>query len=256
MKRKLICAGNWKLNKSPEEAQAFFNEFLPEVEKIEESHLIFFPQNYSLDRVSQVLKNTQIGFGPQNVYFESDGAYTGENSSSLAKALGAKFVLLGHSERRSHFGETNEALNKKVEKVYADGLTPVLCIGETKEERQSGATNEVLRGQLMGALLGLESSKAQSLIVAYEPVWAIGTGEVATPEMAQEAHQFVRGILAELFGGEVASTISILYGGSVKPGNSSELIQKPDIDGFLVGGASLKPQDFLSILRSVLRNQN
>ena len=255
MKRKTVCAGNWKLNKTPDEAESYFKEFLPQLEKSHESHLVFFPQTYSLDRVSQLLKNTSIGFGPQNVYFEGSGAFTGENSSSLAKSLGSTHVLLGHSERRQYFAETDEDLNKKIDQVLADELSPMLCIGETQEERQSGATNEVLRSQLMGALLGVSAEQAtRSLVIAYEPVWAIGTGEVATPEMAQETHQFVREVLKQLFGTETSTQMSILYGGSVKPDNASHLIEKPDIDGFLVGGASLKPQDFLSILRTVVRN--
>lgn len=244
--RKFICAANWKLNKGPREALSFFKEFLPAVESEgDNSSIIFFVPAIDLWVSQEILRNTKIGFGPQNIYSKSEGAFTGENSAKVAKEIGCTHALIGHSERRSIFGESDNLIAEKVKTAIIENLTPVICLGESLEERKSGQTTDVIGRQLKAALTHFGGE--QEIVLAYEPVWAIGTGEVATPEMAEEAHGFLRKQLASLVNNEFADKTSILYGGSVKPENSNSLGKMSNIDGFLVGGASLKVDSFSKI---------
>ncbi len=244
--RDFICAANWKLNKSPREAVSFFKEFLPIVETSNSrSKILFFVPAIDLWVSQEVLRDTEIGFGPQNIYSKNDGAFTGENSASVSKEIGCTHALVGHSERRSLFFESDELIAEKVKTVLEQNLHPVICLGESLEERKTGKTNEVIGRQLKAALSHVDSEKKVTL--AYEPVWAIGTGEVATPEMAEEAHSFLRSQMNDLKGSAFSEKTSILYGGSVKPDNCENLAKMPNIDGFLVGGASLQVESFSQI---------
>lgn len=247
--RKKYVAANWKLNKNPIQTTEYFEEFLNLANEDEESNFLFFLPAINLTTAQSQIEQTQIGWGAQNVYFEANGAFTGENSVDVTKQIGCSHVLVGHSERRSLFSETNNWVSKKVQISHEFGLTPVLCVGESLQERESGSTNSVLKAQLVEGLADVDLSKP--LILAYEPVWAIGTGKVATPDMANEAHVFIRETLNSL-DKDLGNSISILYGGSVKPENSSELIKQKDIDGFLVGGASLKPDSFYQIYKATV----
>lgn len=247
--RKNFVAANWKMYKTPDESAAFLTKFLELIPQEKQSQVFIFPTTVCLQVVKDVLvgKNSKIQTGAQNCYTEEEGAFTGETSVKTLKTMDIDSVLVGHSERRTLFKEDNELLAKKIQAAQKQGLIPMYCIGETLEQRKSGKTFDVLKEQLEVGLKHFDKSGA--LIVAYEPVWAIGTGEVATPEQAQEAHAFVRKTLQGLTG---KADFSILYGGSVKPENAKELISKPDIDGFLVGGASLKPDSFAEICKTAL----
>lgn len=255
--KNIIVAANWKLNKSPNEARTFFNVFLEGFKKNssvygqlgKEITVVFFPSAISLEAVSQSLKDTVIQFGGQNIYQESQGAFTGENSAKVIKELNGHYALIGHSERRQYFSENNSGLNKKIQHALQMGLAPMYCIGETLDERENGSTEKVLLAQLTEGLKDVSASNAQSLVVAYEPVWAIGTGKVATPDQVKETHAFVFKTLSNLG----FSTTPILYGGSVKAANALELIQIPNVSGFLVGGASLEPQSFLDLILATVK---
>lgn len=240
---KKIFAANWKLNKTPSEAKMFFENLLLKTggDFFNDKELVFFPQNFSLDVTSQILRASKIGFGPQNVYFEKSGAFTGENSAEAAKKMDCKFILLGHSERRQFFAENHIVLSKKLKAVQDLELTPVFCIGETLEQREQGKTGYICAEQLTEGLK--HADKTKRLIVAYEPVWAIGTGKVATMIQVKEAHEMIHNFLAS----HLFANYQILYGGSVKPENSKELLNIPHVDGFLVGGASLEVDSFLKI---------
>ena len=240
---KKIFAANWKLNKTPSESKMFFENMLLKInaEFFQDKELIFFPQNFSLDVTSQILRNSSIGYGPQNIYFEKSGAFTGENSAEVAKKMDCKYILLGHSERRQYFAENHQALSKKVKMVQDLDLTPIFCIGETLEQREQGKTGFVCAEQLIEGLKLADKSKR--LIVAYEPVWAIGTGKVATLTQVKETHEMIHNFLAS----HLYADYGILYGGSVKPDNSKELLSIPHVDGFLVGGASLEVDSFLKV---------
>jgi triosephosphate isomerase len=206
------------------------------------------PTFIGISEALSAAKGSAVQVGAQNCHWEPKGAFTGELSAELISVAGCSHVLLGHSERRQYFGETNETVNLRLKAALRVGLVPVLCIGETLEERESGKLEEVLRSQIIGALEGIAAGELSSLVIAYEPVWAIGTGVVASTEQAQEAHAFVRTVLADVFGADAAAATRILYGGSVKPGNAPELLAQEDIDGALVGGASLKAEGFLGII--------
>jgi triosephosphate isomerase len=212
------------------------------------------PVFVALDRVREVVSSSNIKLAAQNMYYEDSGAFTGEVSPKMLKELGVQAVIIGHSERRRIFGETDELINKKIKKALAEGLTPIFCIGETLEERQKGLTFCVLEKQVREGLYGINAEEVKRVVIAYEPVWAIGTGVVATPEQAQEAHEFVRSLLAKIYSDEVAQSVTILYGGSVTPENFFGLFVKPDIDGALVGGASLKESfvELAKIMANVL----
>lgn len=246
---KKIFAANWKLHKNPTEAKAFCNKLKMEFEKVtnqNQKRLILFPSAISLDAVSQCLGGSEVEFGCQNCYYETKGAFTGENSAAVVKDLGGKWVLIGHSERRQYFSETNSILAKKIQSVLSLGLRPLLCIGESLAERESGKTFSVLETQLKEALV--ECHDKTHMSIAYEPIWAIGTGRVATLDQIKETHEFIFKTLTAL---GFVETTPILYGGSVKPENASEILNLPHVDGCLVGGASLEVDSFLKIVGSL-----
>lgn len=255
--KNVIVAANWKLNKSPAETRMFFQAFLDgfkknsSVQSVLGKHLnvVFFPPAISLEAMSQSLKDSGIQFGGQNIYHESQGAFTGENSAKVIKELNGHYALIGHSERRKYFHETNDGLNKKIQHAIQSGLAPMFCIGETLEEREKGLTEKVLETQLVEGLKNISPSNSKSLVVAYEPVWAIGTGKVATPAQVKDTHAFVFNKLSSMG----FSMTPILYGGSVKASNALELVQIPHVSGFLVGGASLEPQSFLDLILASLK---
>lgn len=244
-----VIAGNWKMYKTPSEAEGFVKEFLPRVAGVSGVEIVLAPPFTSLGAVAAMTRNTNVATASQNLHFADEGAYTGEISPRMVKESGATYSILGHSERRQYFGETDESVNRKVRAARSAGLIPILCIGETLAEREAGNTFPVVERQLRGGLAEIPASAAGTILVAYEPVWAIGTGKTATPEQAQEAHAFLRGILASLWGDAAAGAVRILYGGSVKPGNVSDLMGRKDIDGGLVGGASLSPESFEQIVK-------
>jgi len=204
----------------------------------------------NLYAVHQVIQDAPIGLGAQDVFWEDNGAYTGQISAGMLTSVGCNYVIIGHSERRQYFGETDETVNKKIRKALASNLLPIVCVGELLEERENDQTDAVVETQLTGALAGLSKDEAAKLVIAYEPVWAIGTGKVATPEQAQEVHKFIRDLLAKLYDQELADGVRIQYGGSMKPDNAAELLAQPDIDGGLIGGASLKADSFLGIVNA------
>lgn len=246
--RRKIAAANWKMHKTPTEARDFFAGFKKEIPNIPQTcDVIFFVPALILGAVAEVA--APFAFGPQNIYHEKEGAFTGENSPVVAEVMGCTYTLVGHSERRQLFKEDDALISRKVAFASESRLTPMLCVGETLKERDAGRTNEVISQQLTRGLSEIQAGRP--FMIAYEPVWAIGTGKVATPEQAEEAHAFLRSELARVKGGEVAEKTPILYGGSVKPDNAPSLVAQPNIDGFLVGGASLKPQDFAAIVNTL-----
>lgn len=246
--RKKIVAGNWKMNKTPAEAAALAQLLKPKMEN-DKAEVVFCVPYVDLIPVAEVIKGTNIRLGAENLHFEDKGAYTGEISAPMLKEIGVECVVIGHSERREYFAETDETVNKKVKKALEYGLTPIMCCGESLAEREDGITIEKIRIQIKKGMKGLTAEQAKQVVIAYEPIWAIGTGKVATTEQAQEVCAAVRGVLGELFGGDAAQEISILYGGSVNAGNAAQLFKMPDIDGGLVGGASLK-EEFETIVKS------
>lgn len=246
-----IIAGNWKMNQTPTEARRFFADFLKRSAAPAPGTVLIFPAAISFAAAAEAVEDRpDVRLGIQNVYWEPSGAFTGETSVGMARDAGAEFVLVGHSERRHVFGESAAEAARKVRAVLDAGLFPVLCVGETLDERRAAAADKVVRGQLAPVLEQTEPTEADRLIVAYEPVWAIGTGETASSEDAAAMHRTVRNEIAERWGHDVAKRIPILYGGSVKPDNAAELLARPEIDGVLVGGASLKPADFAAICKA------
>ncbi|MDR2339586.1 MAG: triose-phosphate isomerase [Deltaproteobacteria bacterium] len=243
-----FLAGNWKMYKTGPEAVAFIEAFKPLVGNLSGREAALGVPATAIFQAAQAAAGTGILIGAQNIWYEKEGAYTGEISAAMAKAAGAGFVIIGHSERRQYYGETDEWVNKKLKAAAAEGLVPVVCVGESLAERESGSTFKVLESQLRGALDGITPEIAKPLVIAYEPVWAIGTGKTATAAQAQEAHAFLRGVLAKALGTQSADAIRILYGGSVKPDNAKALLSEADIDGALVGGAALKPDSFAQIV--------
>ncbi|MDD3296963.1 MAG: triose-phosphate isomerase [Candidatus Omnitrophica bacterium] len=250
--RQVFIAGNWKLNKSIKEAIELVTELKRDLIDIEAADIVVCPVFTALSDVSDVIIDSNIKLGAQDVYWQESGAFTGEVSSTLLKDAGCTYVIIGHSERRKYFFETDETVNKKIKAAQNAELIPIVCVGETLEERESGKTMEVIKGQLQGSLQSLDNQSLQALVIAYEPVWAIGTGKTATSSQAQEVHGFIRNWLIERCGSPVSQKIRILYGGSVKPSNIKELIQEPDIDGALVGGASLERETFSQIVKNAL----
>lgn len=246
--RRPFIAGNWKMNMDKAGAVALAQGLVEACKDIADVDVAICPPFVYLDAVCQVCKGTNVAVGAENCYFEDNGAFTGEISVAMLKDIGATYVILGHSERRNIIGESNELINKKVKKALAGGLKPILCIGELLETRKAGKTMDVVKDQLEGSLADLTAEDMANVTLAYEPVWAIGTGEVATPEQAEEVHAFVRNWLTNRFGAEVAQNTRIQYGGSVKASNAQGLIGKEDIDGALVGGASLKVDAFMGII--------
>lgn len=249
MRRPLI-AGNWKMNLNRDEAVALAVAIATAKINSNIDALICPPTIY-LDAVTGAVADAPVAVGAQDVYFEASGAFTGETSTAMLSDIGCKFVILGHSERRHVIGETDSLINKKVVAALAAGLTPILCVGETLDEREAGRTMEVVQTQFTGSLAGLTAEEVQKTVIAYEPVWAIGTGKTASPEQAQEVHADLRKLLAERYNSETSDRVLILYGGSVKPDNAGELMSQPDIDGALIGGASLKAESFLAIANAV-----
>jgi len=247
MARKPIVAGNWKMNKTSAEAVGLVEAMLPRLREIDTIERMVFPVYTAIPAVSACLTGSGIVVGAQNIFWEEAGAYTAEISPVMVKEF-CTHVIIGHSERRQYFGETDETVNKRVKAALAHDIKPIVCVGETLKEREAGTTAEVVRRQIVEGLAGLNPAAAENLIIAYEPVWAIGTGMAATPEDANAVHAgTVRTALASVLGEEAAAAMRILYGGSVKPGNAKAFFEQPDIDGALVGGASLKPDDFIAI---------
>jgi len=246
--RRPFIAGNWKMNLNRASAVALAEGLAEKAEGVGEVDLAVCPPSLYLDAVASAIAGSKIGLGAQNVYHESEGAFTGEISVAMLCDIGCKYVILGHSERRHVLGETDEEVNKKVHAALGAGLCPIVCVGELLSERESGETLRVIRGQFDGSLAGLSAEQMVKLVIAYEPVWAIGTGKVATPEQAEEVHLDLRKIIADRYNERVAQSVRIQYGGSVKPDNAAELLGQPDIDGALVGGASLKVESFLGIV--------
>lgn len=246
--RKPFIASNWKLHKTREESREFLNAFREKVKYVSEVEIGLGPTYTSLDVVSKGIEGTGIKLLAQNVYFESEGAYTGEISPEMLKEVGTDYVIVGHSERRQIFGETDGMVNKKIDKVFANDMKPVLCIGETEDQRARGETEQVLHDQLKNDLRGLDPEDAKEMVIAYEPIWAIGTGESASPEDAQGGCKFARDQVKDLLGEEVGESVRLQYGGSIKPHNAEELMSQPDIDGGLVGSASLDPESFAEII--------
>jgi triosephosphate isomerase len=243
MTRKALIAANWKMFKTPAEAKAFVDAFLPLVAGHTRDEIALFPSPVLLPTVVAAAKGSNVAVGCQNMHFAEEGAYTGETSVGQVLAVGGTHTLIGHSERRQYFAETDEIVNKKLHTALKHGVVPVVCVGEVLEEREAGKTAHVLKTQITGAFAGITAA------IAYEPVWAIGTGKTATPEIAVDAHRIIRAEVAKLLGAEVAEATRILYGGSVKPDNATSLIGQEEIDGALVGGASLKPDSFAAIVK-------
>ena len=248
--RKKIVAANWKMNMTQGEAAAFVETFVREIGDSADVEVVIVPPFTALPKVSELLHDSaNVKLGAQNMYWEKGGAFTGEISAAMLRDLFVRYVVLGHSERRQLLGETDEIVNRKLRAAHDAGLRPVVCIGETLEQRERGEVEKVLGTQLRGSLANLNAKELNETVVAYEPVWAIGTGRTATTEQAQEAHAFVRQTLAEISDDTTAGKIRIQYGGSVKPDNARSLMSQPDIDGALVGGASLDPRSFAQIVR-------
>jgi triosephosphate isomerase (TIM) len=247
--RKKVIAANWKMYKTPAQAQEFMQAFLPLVANHDRDEIVVCPSDTSLSVVIAAATGSNVAVGAQNMYFADEGAFTGETSPLMLKAINATHVIIGHSERRQYFCETDETVNKKLLAAWKHELKPVVCIGEVLAEREANKTEEVLLRQIRKALEGITAGQCAATVIAYEPVWAIGTGKTATPEMAEEAHTIIRKDVARTLGKEAADAMRILYGGSVKPENAAALMNQPEIDGALVGGASLDPQSFAKIVK-------
>lgn len=248
MSRKKLIAGNWKMYKTPEQTATYFEEFLPFVAEHERDEIAVCVPFIDLHTAVSAAAGSNVAIGAQNMHWVNEGAFTGEISAAMLLSVGATHVILGHSERRQYFNETDDTVNRKLELALESGLTPIVCVGEVLEEREAGLTEDVLRRQCMRAFNGISARKAAKLVVAYEPVWAIGTGKTATPDMAVDAHIVIRGEAAKAFGQEFAENLRILYGGSVKADICSALLTEEEIDGALVGGASLDPKTFARIV--------
>jgi len=249
MSRKKVMAANWKMNKTPDETRDFFRDFLPLVAGHTRDEIVVCPPYTDVDAAIAATKGSEIAIGVQNVHWKAEGAYTGEISAGMLLSLGVTHVIVGHSERRQYFGETDDTVNLRLKTALDSGLTAICCVGEVLEEREAGLTEDVLRRQCVRAFHAISAKKAGKLIVAYEPVWAIGTGKTATPEMAADAHRVIRHEATEIFGEDFATALRILYGGSVKPDNAAILMAQEEIDGALVGGASLDPKSFAAIVK-------
>lgn len=250
MIRKKLIAGNWKMNKSAAEAAPLAQEIVAAAGRNTDVDIVVCPPFTALETVGKIIDGSSIKLGAQNMHPEASGAYTGEISAGMLRDLFATHVLLGHSERRSYFGETDAFINKKTLAALKNQLRPILCVGESLAEREAGTTLKVVQTQVEGALEGVTNEQMTNVVIAYEPVWAIGTGKVATTEQAQEVHAFIRELLVKLYGDAIAQKIRILYGGSMKPANAPELLAQKDIDGGLIGGASLESRSFLELINA------
>lgn len=247
MERRMIIAGNWKMYKTTAEAKELVSGLVAGINEIRDREMIIFPPSIHVKDVVGQVKETKIQVGVQNMYIKDEGAFTGEISPKMVKDSGAEYILIGHSERRHVFGETDSLINEKVKAAYSSGLKPMLCIGELLEEYEAGKSKEVCRKQLVEGLKDITAEQMKEMVIAYEPVWAIGTGKVATPEIAESIHAACREVLKEMFSAETAQIVPVLYGGSVKPDNAAGLLSRENIDGCLVGGACLKADSFLAI---------
>lgn len=248
--RKPIISGNWKMYKDINEAIELANAIKRGVFEVENVETVICPPFTNLSELGEMFVESNVGVGAQNCHWEKEGAFTGEISVVMIKSVGASYVIIGHSERRKYFGETDATVNKKVAAVINAGLVPIMCVGETLEEREAARTMEVVKKQVLGGLEGFKEGYLAKLIIAYEPVWAIGTGKTATPQQAEEVHAMIRSLLSERFSPAMAEATRILYGGSVNPGNIKELMSEKDIDGGLIGGASLKADGFVEMVKT------
>jgi len=246
--RKPIIAGNWKMNMTATQARELASKLIPLVSGVKDRDIVLAPTFTSLQTVAEAIKGTNMALAAQNLFWEDKGAFTGEISAEMLLDSGCKYVIIGHSERRQYFGETDETVNKKVRQALNKGLLPIVCVGELLSEREAGKANDVIDRQITGALKGVTAAEMQKIVIAYEPVWAIGTGKTASPDQANEIHAFIRQKVKAMYTAEVADGLRIQYGGSVTPDNVSQLMAKPDIDGALVGGASLKPESFAALV--------
>ncbi len=249
MSRKKLIAANWKMYKTPEQTRAFFTAFLPTVAAHDRDEIAVCPPFVCLPAAVEAARSSKVRIGGQDMFWEKEGAYTGAISAGMLLAAGCTHVIIGHSERRQYFGETDDTVNRKLKAALAAGLTPIVCVGEVIREREAGLTEDVLRRQCTGAFRQIDAAEAEPIVIAYEPVWAIGTGKTATPQIAAEAHRVIRTEAAKAFGQPAAEAMRILYGGSVKPDNATALMSEQEIDGALVGGASLDPKSFTAIVK-------
>jgi triosephosphate isomerase len=250
--RRVIIAGNWKMYKTIQESIELVNLLKRSVVDVSEVEIVVCPPFTSLSDVREVILESNIKLGAQDCYWEKEGAFTGEVSCAMLKSAGCEYVIVGHSERRQYFGETNETVNKKAKAALKEGLKPIVCVGERIEERKAGKTFDVIKDHVTNSLAGLTRDDMLKTVIAYEPVWAIGTGLTATKEQAEEVHKYIRGLLQKMYDAELAGSVRIQYGGSVKPDNIKELISQEDVDGALVGGASLKSDSFSQIIKNCL----
>jgi len=247
--RRPLIAGNWKMYKTSAEAVDFVKKFLTLVSGVADRDVMIAPAFTALEALAAALKGTEVGLGAQDVFWEAEGAFTGQVSPPMLTAAGCRYVIIGHSERRQFFGETDDTVNRKIRAALKSGLIPVMCVGESEKQREAGQTFSILDKQVKDGLRSFVSDELGSLVIAYEPVWAIGTGKTATAVQAEETHAYIRSLIKGLFGADVAALMRVLYGGSVKPENASELMAMADIDGALVGGASLNPDSFSKIVK-------
>ncbi len=256
MRSKKIIAANWKMHMTQSESEAFITTFLREIGDFDAVEIVIVPPFTAIPKVTELLTQTQsIKVGAQNMHWERSGAFTGEISPAMLRELFVRYVVLGHSERRAMFGETDAIVNRKVRAALEEKLRPILCVGETLAQREKGEVEKVIASQLRGSLADVDAKEFHEIVIAYEPVWAIGTGKTATTEQAQEAHAFIRKVLGEISDEATAEKIRIQYGGSVKPDNARALLSQPDIDGALVGGASLDPRSFAQIVQAGVSNE-
>ena len=246
--RKAIIAGNWKMNKTPDEARALVEELIPLVADAE-CDVVVCPPFVDLCPVSKAIKGTNIHLGAQNIHWAKSGAFTGEISADMLKKFGVEYAIVGHSERRRYFGETDATVNMRAKAALENGITPIICVGESLEQRERGETDEFVASQVRGALEGISADDARRVVIAYEPIWAIGTGRTATAEMAEETITVIRKTLRSIFGNDAAETVRIQYGGSMNPQNAASLMAMENIDGGLIGGASLKAEDFSKVVK-------
>lgn len=246
--RKAIIAGNWKMNKTPDEARALVEELIPLVADAE-CDVVVCPPFVDLCPVSKAIKGTNIHLGAQNIHWAKSGAFTGEISADMLKKFGVEYAIVGHSERRQYFGETDATVNMRAKAALENGITPIICVGESLEQRERGETDEFVASQVRGALEGISADDARRVVIAYEPIWAIGTGRTATAEMAEETIIVIRKTLRSIFGNDAAETVRIQYGGSMNPQNAASLMAMENIDGGLIGGASLKAEDFSRVVK-------
>jgi triosephosphate isomerase (TIM) len=254
--RKKLIAGNWKMNLTIAESAKLANDLHAKIQAaaLTTAEVVIAPTFIALNKVADLLKGSTISVAAQDLFWEDAGAYTGQVAAPMIKDAGAKYVIIGHSERRQYFYETNESVNKKIFAALKHQLVPIVCVGETLAERETNKVEEVIATQLQGGLKNVTANDMQNMVIAYEPIWAIGTGKTATPEQAEEVHAMIRAVLSELFGVDTSQQTKILYGGSVKASNSKELLSRPNIDGALVGGASLKADEFVGIIQSAIHS--